>query len=60
MNTLVCHTVDCINEDLPVEFDLAVVDPNDGTVSYVDSVICGPCRQPITDIDPPIQQGKPL
>jgi hypothetical protein len=48
-----------MNEGRPIEFELAVLDPTDGTVSYVDSVICGPCRQPITDIDPPPDLGAP-
>jgi hypothetical protein len=59
MSTLTCHTSGCMNEGRPIEFELAVLDPTDGTVSYVDSVICGPCRQPITDIDPPPDLGAP-
>jgi len=59
MNTLICHTPGCVNQDKPVPFELAVVDPNDGTTSYVDSVVCGPCQQPITDIQPPIVPGAP-
>jgi hypothetical protein len=60
MNTLVCHTDGCLNQDQPVQYDLAVVDPTDGTTSYVDNVLCGPCGQPITDIQPAIQRGAPV
>ena len=42
MNTYIvtCRTANCRNKDVPIE----VIKPADG------DVICGPCKQPITDV----------
>jgi len=60
MNTLTCHTPGCPSQGEPVQYELAVVNPVDGTTSYVNTVICGLCGQPITDIQPPIELGAPV
>jgi hypothetical protein len=38
--TVTCRTEDCPNKDIGID----VVKPADG------DVVCGPCRQPITDV----------
>ena len=42
MNTYIvtCRTANCRNKDVPIE----VIKPADG------DVMCGPCKQPITDV----------
>lgn len=38
--TVICHTPGCENEGIPIQ------------VLYVEVVLCGPCGQQITDINP--------
>lgn len=59
MSALTCHTAGCPNQDLPIEMGLTVVDPDTGALVYVDSVVCGACGQPITDVVPPFTAGGP-
>jgi hypothetical protein len=60
VSTLICRTAGCVNNGDRVEFDLAVTDPDTGDTVYVDAVVCGICRKPITDIDPPFVSGAPV
>lgn len=46
MAVLTCHTGGCTNEGAAIELD--ITDPETG--QPVDSVICGACGQPITDV----------
>jgi hypothetical protein len=53
VSTVTCHTDGCENDGVPIEMDLTVewVDEWGEThTSTVTSVVCGPCGQPITDI----------
>lgn len=43
--TATCHTPGCGNEAIPITMEW------DGTP--LDFCVCGPCGQPITDLDPP-------
>lgn len=49
MSVVTCRTVDCPARDQPREMVLSWVDA-EGAVHTVDSVVCGGCSQPITDI----------
>lgn len=53
MATVTCHTEGCGNAGAPIELDLTYTD-DDGNLQTVDSVACGVCGQPITDIEPPL------
>ena len=59
MSIVICHTEGCVNQDVAVYMNLATVDPQNGTLEYVGAVSCGPCGQPITDINPPLDPGAP-
>lgn len=50
MATVTCHTPDCANQGVPLEMNLTYED-EDGNTQAITSVYCGPCGQPITDID---------
>jgi hypothetical protein len=50
MATVTCHTDGCENNGIPIEMDLTFTDDEDN-VHTVGSVSCGPCGQPITDIE---------
>ncbi|HEY7487131.1 MAG TPA: hypothetical protein VH912_21930 [Streptosporangiaceae bacterium] len=51
MSTVTCHTEGCDNNGVPLQLDLTVYDPDTGQPAGTTStVICGPCGQPITDI----------
>lgn len=49
MATVVCHTEDCGNAEHPIDLALWYQD-DDGAWQHVDSVQCGVCGEPITDI----------
>lgn len=49
MTLVTCHTPGCPNADQTIDLDLTFTDEN-GESQRVDSVICGVCDQPITDI----------
>lgn len=57
MNTVTCHTPDCLNADVPLDMNLEM-DLGDGNIIYAVPVWCGPCGNEITDIDPPIPEGR--
>lgn len=57
MSTLICHTRGCQNQDAPIQLNLSITDLETGQLVYVDEVVCGLCRQPISDVDPPFQPG---
>jgi hypothetical protein len=59
MSTVTCHTEGCENEDIPLEMQLTWTDPDTGDTYTVGSVSCGPCGQPITDIQPPLEETQP-
>ena len=48
--TATCHTEDCMNADQPID----VGDLLDLDGQLITDVSCGPCGQPITDLDPPL------
>lgn len=54
MSIVTCHTEGCENAGIPLEMTLSGVDADTGDAWQVASVSCGPCGQPITDIDPPL------
>jgi hypothetical protein len=59
MSTVTCHTENCSNNGIPIEMQLSfeVTDEwGDTSTVTVGGVACGVCGQPITDIDPPLQQ----
>lgn len=58
-STLTCHTTGCVNQDVAIDLDITVTDDTTQAVTYVDSVVCGWCRQPITDVQPPYTPGAP-
>jgi hypothetical protein len=49
MATVTCHTDGCGNAGIGLEVDLFWTD-SDGTVYPIDTVQCGVCGEPITDI----------
>jgi hypothetical protein len=49
MSTVTCRTAGCENNGIQIELDLTFRD-DQGVVHQVDTVICGACGQPITDI----------
>lgn len=49
MATVTCRTPDCGNEGIPLEMNLTL--EMDGEVITIDTVQCGVCGQPITDIE---------
>jgi hypothetical protein len=49
-STVTCHTDGCGNEGIPLTIATEGPDPETGEVVKVDNVICGVCRQEITDI----------
>lgn len=49
MDTVICHTEGCANADEPVLMELTWTD-EEGQTQRVDSVTCGVCWQPITDV----------
>lgn len=49
MSLVTCHTDGCGNSGVPIEMNLSWTD-EDGAVHPIESVCCGPCGQPITDI----------
>jgi hypothetical protein len=51
VSTVTCHTDGCANNGIPIELDLTYTDPDTGETVTVGGVICGPCGQPITDIE---------
>lgn len=52
MAIVTCRTEGCENADVGIDVgDLTSVNPDTGETETVDSVVCGPCGQPITDID---------
>lgn len=50
MTLVTCHTADCLNSGAPIDLNLSYVDTDTGETKTVDSVVCGVCGQPITDI----------
>jgi hypothetical protein len=53
MHTCTCHTLGCLNAEIPIELQLTYTD-DFGVEQVVDAVTCGVCGQPITDIVPPL------
>jgi hypothetical protein len=53
MHVCICHTEGCSNAETPIDMQLTYLDET-GTEQTVDSVTCGVCDQPITDIEPPL------
>lgn len=49
MATVTCHTEGCGNEGIALDLELTYTD-DEGTTQTVDSVFCGVCSQPITDV----------
>lgn len=49
MSIVTCRTPDCASVDQPRQMVLTVTN-EDGTTVTVDSVVCGSCSEPITDI----------
>lgn len=49
MAILTCHTPGCANVDKPLELEITHLD-DAGNQVEVDTVLCGPCGQSITDI----------
>lgn len=49
MASATCHTADCPSENVTIDPVTLYVETDEGTVR-VDSVVCGACGQPITDI----------
>lgn len=49
MSTVICHTENCGNAGIPIDLVLTWED-DDGVTHDVDSVQCGVCGQPITDV----------
>lgn len=49
MSVVTCRTEGCGNEGHGIEIDMTAPD-DDGNDVPVDSVICGVCGQPITDV----------
>lgn len=52
--TATCHTEDCANADMPLEVTVSFPDMDTGEETFVGSVGCGVCGQPITDVVPPL------
>lgn len=49
MATVTCHTADCPNEDIRIEFPHPV-DEDTGQPRDPWNIVCGVCGNPITDI----------
>jgi hypothetical protein len=49
VSVVVCRTEDCLSAGRPVEIELSWVDET-GVTMTADSVVCGACSQPITDV----------
>lgn len=49
MAVVICHTEGCANAETEIDLELDYVD-EDGVSHTIDSVVCGVCSQPITDI----------
>jgi hypothetical protein len=49
-STVTCHTDGCANAGAPIAMLLSGVDA-DGNPWAADSVVCGVCRQPVTDVE---------
>ena len=49
MAIVTCHTEECSNADHGIELALTYTD-EEGLTTAVDSVACGVCGQPITDV----------
>lgn len=56
--TATCHTEGCANAEQPIEVVCDYPDPDnpDAPLTTVGAVQCGVCGQPITDIQPPLDQ----
>lgn len=50
MATVTCRTAECANAGYAIELNLEYVDDETGETRAVDSICCGVCGQPITDI----------
>lgn len=59
MAMVTCHTGGCENEGVPIDAMTQWQDEETGETRYTDAVVCGPCGQPITDVDPPLPERTP-
>ena len=51
MSVVTCRTVGCSNQNIGISMTLWIPDPDTGEPIYADAVICGECKQPITDVE---------
>jgi len=57
MHTAICRTETCENNGLPIGVVGETIDPITEEMMPVTAVQCGPCGQPIIDIDPPLLEA---
>lgn len=49
--TATCHTPDCQNDGVEIAVDVVTEDPETGEALPAPTFLCGPCGNPITDIE---------
>lgn len=50
MTNVTCHTDGCPNAGIPLDVQLSWTD-DDGETHETTDIVCGPCGNPITDIE---------